>query len=325
MPGDLSAADAVVEVAGLGKRFESVLAVDDLSFAVRRGEVCGLLGPNGAGKSTTLRMLLGLVRPTAGEARLFGRPVTAGARELHRVGAIIESAAFVPHLSGIVNLRLWWEAGGDRWADADVDGALAVAGLGPAVERKVKTYSHGMRQRLGIARALLGRPELMVLDEPTTGLDPQEIREVRELLLRLGEEGVTVLLSSHLLAEVEQSCSHVVVMDRGRFVAAGTVADIVGPVANTAYFEVDDRARATEVLRRHEGVAKVEDDGRGLAVDLAAGVSGDRAPTRADLVAALVTAGIEVHTVTARRRLEDAFLQLVGEEHARMDPNEAPR
>jgi ABC-2 type transport system ATP-binding protein len=302
--------DVVVAVEGLSKRFGSVLAVDDLSFRVAQGEVCGLLGPNGAGKSTTLRMLLGLVEPTAGRAWLLGNPATAGAPALHRVGAMVEGAAFVPHLSGITNLRLWWEAGSARWDDADVEGALAVAGLGNAVERPVKTYSHGMRQRLGIARALLGRPELLVLDEPTTGLDPQEIREVRRLLLRLGGSGVTVLLSSHLLAEVEQSCSHVVVMDRGHEVAAGTVAEIMGPVTNTAYVEVDDGERVREVLAELPGFGAVTEDGGGLSIDLAGA-------SRADLVNALVAAGIAVSTVTARRRLEDAFLRLVGEEHER--------
>ena len=140
------------------------------------GQVCGLLGPNGAGKTTALRMLVGLIQPTAGEARLFDRVVRPGSPELARVGTMIEHAAFVPHLSGMRNLRLWWEAGGAPWADADLDGALAVAGLGDAIERRVKTYSQGMRQRLGLARVLLGRPELLLLDEPTNGLDPQEMR-----------------------------------------------------------------------------------------------------------------------------------------------------
>ena len=302
--------ETVVAVTGLTKRFGTVLAVDDLSFRVDRGQVCGLLGPNGAGKTTTLRMLLGLVKPSGGYASLFGTAARPGSPTLHRVGALVEGAAFVPHLSGITNLRLWWEAGSARWDDADVDGALAVAGLGRVVERAVKTYSHGMRQRLGIARALLGRPELLVLDEPTTGLDPQEIREVRRLLNRLGEQGSTVLLSSHLLAEVEQSCSHVVVVDRGHVVATGSVAEIMGPVANTAYLEVDDRSRAGPLLAGMAGVAAVTEEREGLGVELAGA-------SRADLVAALVGAGIAVHTVTARRRLEDAFLRLVGEEHER--------
>ena len=173
-------------------------------------------------------MLLGLIRPSAGETRLFGERVTPGSEQLRRLGALIESSAFVPHLSGTRNLRLWWEAGGGRWADADVDTALAIADLGTAVDRKVKTYSQGMRQRLGLARVLLGKPEILVLDEPTNGLDPGEMREVRQLVRRVAEAGSTVLFSSHVLAEVEQICTHAVVMDKGKLVATGSVADLIG-------------------------------------------------------------------------------------------------
>ena len=214
--------EPVVEVRGLSKRFsKSVLAVNDLSFQVEQGQICGLLGPNGAGKTTALRILLGLIKPTGGDAFLFGARARPGAPELKRVGAIIETAAFVPHLSGMKNLKLWWEAGGARFADADLDGALAVAGLGDAVNRKVKTYSQGMRQRLGLARVLLGRPDVLVLDEPTNGLDPGELREVRQLVRRVADAGATVLFSSHILGEVEQTCTHAVVMDKGHLIAVG--------------------------------------------------------------------------------------------------------
>jgi len=300
----------VVEVAGLTKEFPNgVRAVDALDFAVEQGQVCGLLGPNGAGKTTCLRVLLGLIHPTAGEARLFGVPVRAGAPELRRVGALIETASFVPHLSGIANLRLWWEAGGARWRDADLEPALAIAALGDAVNRKVKTYSQGMRQRLGLARVLLGRPEVLVLDEPTNGLDPQEMREVRQLLSRVAEEGATVLLSSHLLAEVEQICTHAVVMDRGRLVASGSVQSLIGS-AGSLYVEVDDVERAREVLQRLPMVSAVSLEAPGLSVELR-----DHA-ARAELVAALVHAGIGVQTVMLRRRLEDAFLGMVEAERA---------
>jgi ABC-2 type transport system ATP-binding protein len=296
--------EAVVAVAGVSKRFGSgVLAVDDLSFAVSPGEVCGLLGPNGAGKTTALRVLLGLVKPTAGDAYLFGRRVRPGTRELERVGALIETAAFVPHLSGMKNLELWWRAGGRRLDEADVEGALAIADLGDAVKRKVKTYSQGMRQRLGLARVLLARPDVLVLDEPTNGLDPAEMREVRLLVHRLAAEGATVLFSSHVLAEVEQICTHAVVMDKGHLVAAGSVADLVG-TGGAVYIEVDDPARATEVLFAVPGVRRVTAEPPGLSVD-ADGVG------RPALVAALVHAGVGVETVTSRRRLEDAFLGMV--------------
>jgi ABC-2 type transport system ATP-binding protein len=296
--------EAVVEIIGLSKRFSAgVLAVDDLSFTVDHGQVCGLLGPNGAGKTTCLRMLLGLIRPTGGETRLFGEKVRPGSDQLRRLGALIETAAFVPHLSGMRNLRLWWEAGGDKWADADLEQALAIADLGTAIDRKVKTYSQGMRQRLGLARVLLGRPEILVLDEPTNGLDPGEMREVRQLVRRVAEAGSTVLFSSHVLAEVEQICTHAVVMDKGKLVAAGSVEALIG-AAGSVYLEVDDLATARRVLEAIPGVQRVDDEAPGLAV----GVDGVR---RSELVLALVQAGVAVETVTARRRLEEAFLGLV--------------
>jgi len=296
--------EAVVEIVGLSKRFGAgVLAVDGLTFSVERGQVCGLLGPNGAGKTTCLRALLGLIRPTGGETRLFGEKVRPGSDQLRRLGALIETSAFVPHLSGMRNLRLWWEAGGDKWADADLEQALAIADLGTAIDRKVKTYSQGMRQRLGLARVLLGKPEILVLDEPTNGLDPGEMREVRQLVRRVAEAGSTVLFSSHVLAEVEQICTHAVVMDKGRLVATGSVDDLIG-AAGAVYLEVDDLATARRVLEALPAVRRVDDEAPGLAV----AIDGAR---RSELVLALVQAGVAVETVTARRRLEEAFLGLV--------------
>jgi ABC-2 type transport system ATP-binding protein len=297
---------AAIEVLGLSKGFGEVLAVDDLTFTVGHGEVCGLLGPNGAGKTTTLRVLVGLLRPGAGTARLLGTTMTASNPVLARVGTMIEHAQFVPFLSGMRNLQIHWREAGGAWADADVDTALTIAGLGDAINRKVKTYSQGMRQRLGIARALLGRPEVLILDEPTNGLDPGEIREVRDLLGRLAAKGVTILLSSHLLAEVEQVCSHVVVMDRGRLVAAGTIAELTA-AAGSVYFGVDDLERAQTVLGAHAGVRSVQAQPPGLVVQL------DGVP-RSDLVAALVDADVGVDTVESSHRLEDAFLGLVAAE-----------
>jgi ABC-2 type transport system ATP-binding protein len=297
--------DSVVELRELSKRFSSsVLAVDDLSFSVEPGQVCGLLGPNGAGKTTALRMLLGLIKPTAGEAYLFGERVRPSTPQLARVGALIETAAFVPHLSGRKNLELWWRAGGGKLADADFDGALAIADLGDAIGRRVKTYSQGMKQRLGLARVLLGKPEVLVLDEPTNGLDPGEMREVRLLVHRLADEGATVVFSSHILAEVEQICTHAVVMDRGHLVAAGAVADLVG-ASGSVYLEVDDVPAAQAVLGGLATVTRVDVEPPGLTAQLVEGTP------RTEIVAALVGAGVGVETVTARRRLEDAFLGMV--------------
>jgi ABC-2 type transport system ATP-binding protein len=295
--------EPIVAVEGLGKSFGGVTAVDDLSFTVERGQVYGLLGPNGAGKTTTLRVLMGLERPSRGVARLFGNAVTPSSPDILRVGAMVEQAAFVPHLSGMRNLRLWWEAGGSRMSEADLDGALAIAGLDDAIDRKVRTYSQGMKQRLGFARLLLGRPELLVLDEPTNGLDPGEIREIRELIGRLSTHGATVLLSSHHLTEVEQVCSHVLVMNHGRLIANGTVSELIGS-SGSVYVEVDDRGRAKALLAGLTNVSSVDEQGDGLVIELRDG-------RRSDVAAALMKAGLRVETIMATQRLEDAFLDLL--------------
>src|SRR5438445_4494366 len=192
----------------------------------------------------------------------------------------------------MANLELFWRAGRQRMSEADLDGALDVADLGNAIDRKVKTYSHGMKQRLGIAQALLGKPDLLILDEPTTGLDPQQMREMRDLVRSIAQRGATVLLSSHILGEVEQVCSHAAVVNRGHVVATGTVAELVGK-ATTVYLEVDDVARAREVLGKLKGVRAVNDEGTGLSVELD-GID------RKVMVAKLVRGGVGVETVMSR-------------------------
>jgi ABC-2 type transport system ATP-binding protein len=292
-----------IEVASLSKRFHDVVAVDALTVTVQEGQIFGLLGPNGAGKTTTLRALTGLIRPTAGQIRILGEVVRPGAPILRRVGALIEDPGFVPHLSGLANLELFWKAGGQGVDEADLDRALDVASLGDAIRRKVKAYSHGMRQRLAIAQALLGRPDVLVLDEPTTGLDPQQMREMREVVRRIAAGGATVLLSSHLLSEVEQVCTHAAVIDRGRLVATGTVSELMGS-ATTVYVEVDDPQRATEVLSNLAGVRKVDQDGAGFLVELD-GVE------RKEVVRALVLAGVGVEAAMSRHGLEDAYISML--------------
>ena len=280
-------------------------AVKDLSFRVERGQVLGLLGPNGAGKTTTLRMLMGLIRPTGGEIMVFGHRITPGAPVLSRIGSFVEGSGFLPHLSGADNLRLYWATTGRPVEQAHVEEALEIAGLGDAIHRKVRTYSQGMRQRLAIAQAMLGLPDLLVLDEPTNGLDPPQIHQMREVLRRYADTGRTVLVSSHLLSEVEQTCTHVVVMQRGSLVAAGEVGEIVS-AGGEATFRVDDPDSAVKVLRELDGVARADVEDGLVHADLGG-------TPRSEAVAALVRAGVAVEQAGPRRRLEDAFLQLVGE------------
>ncbi|MCC5578845.1 alpha/beta fold hydrolase [Microtetraspora sp. AC03309] len=218
-----------LRITGLTKRYRNgEKAVDDLSFHVEKGQVLGLLGPNGAGKTTTMRMMMGLIHPDEGEIHIFGRRVVPGAPVLSRLGSFVEGPGFLPHLTGRANLELYWQATGRPAEDAHMEEALEIAGLGAALERAVRTYSQGMRQRLAIAQAMLGLPDLLVLDEPTNGLDPPQIAEMREVLKAYAEGGRTVIVSSHLLGEVEQTCSHVVVMRRGRLVFQGPVGDLLG-------------------------------------------------------------------------------------------------
>ncbi|MFD0919976.1 alpha/beta fold hydrolase [Saccharopolyspora rosea] len=299
--------DTPLVISGLAKSYpDSRDAVRDLSMRVERGQIVGLLGPNGAGKTTTLRMLLGLLHPTDGTIRLFGHLLFPGAPVLSRVGALVEAPGFLPHLSGLDNLRYYWAATGRPMLQARFDEVLRIAGLGDDAHRPVRTYSQGMKQRLAIAQAMLGLPELLVLDEPTNGLDPPQIHQLREILRRYAATGRAVLVSSHLLAEVEQTCTHVVVMHEGAVAASGTVAEIVA-VDGEATFRVDDPERAAEALRSIEGIGDVRTEGDLVHADLAG-------HSAAVAVNVLVGSGVSVHEVGPRRRLEDAFLQLVGEE-----------
>ena len=212
----------------LAKEFKGGLrAVDGVTFDVPPGVVLGLLGPNGAGKTTTMRMAMGLIRPTSGDTWIFGEHVRPGAPVLARVGSFIEGPGFLPHLTGRQNLDLFWRASGREGGDPHLEEVLEIAGLGTAVDRKVRTYSQGMRQRLGIAQAMLGLPDLLVLDEPTNGLDPPQIREMRQVMHDYAASGKTVIVSSHLLGEVEQTCSHVVVMNHGNLIYSGTVDELL--------------------------------------------------------------------------------------------------
>jgi ABC-2 type transport system ATP-binding protein len=218
---------ALVEVQNLGKVYkDGYRAVSDLSFTVERGQVVGLLGPNGAGKTTTLRMIMGLIFPTEGEIYIDGKPVYPGSPALSNLGSFVEGPGFLPHLSGRENLSLYWRSIG-REGEQYLEEVVAITKLGTALDKKVRSYSQGMRQRLAIAQAMLGMPDLLVLDEPTNGLDPQQIVEMREVLKDYAETSRTVIISSHLLAEVQQTCSHVVLMHRGQLIAFGPMKKIL--------------------------------------------------------------------------------------------------
>ncbi|MEU0002854.1 CocE/NonD family hydrolase [Streptomyces sp. NPDC006314] len=307
---DPELADLPLVIKDLGKRYAGSTdryAVRELSFRVEKGQVLGLLGPNGAGKTTTLRMLMGLIKPDDGEIRVFGHAVRPGAPVLSRVGAFVEGAGFLPHLSGRENLELYWRATGRPPEDAHLDEALHIAGLGDALARAVRTYSQGMRQRLAIAQAMLGLPDLLILDEPTNGLDPPQIREMREVMIRYAAGGRTVIVSSHLLAEVEQSCTHLVVMDRGRLVQAGPVREIIGSgdtlLVGTA---TPVEEPAVEKVAALPGVASAVRTDDGLLIRLEPGGTAER------LVVELVRLEVPVASVGPHRRLEDAFLTLIG-------------
>ncbi len=303
----------MITTRGLTKRFGSTLAVDQINLDVGEGEVYGFLGPNGSGKTTTVRMLLGLVFATAGEIEVLGHPVPSQAgAALIDIGALVEGPAAYGHLSARANLALMDASGprrtriSGRQRRARIDDVLELTGLGGVGRKPVKAYSLGMRQRLGLAGALLRQPRLLILDEPTNGLDPQGIQEIRELLLRLNRDGTTIFLSSHLLAEVEQLCSRVGVMDQGRLVAQESMDD-VRRFTGRSLIQVDDPSAALALLDGRVA----ERTGDRLVVD------GVPVP---ELTRRLVEAGIEVHEAAPERRsLEGLVLELTGPGSDRVD------
>ncbi len=307
-----------IRIEGLTKRFGNRAAVDDLTLEVRRGEVFGFLGPNGAGKTTTIRLLLGLMRPDAGTSCVLGAQVPAPAT-LPNIGAMIEEPAFYPWLSGAANLRVLAETG-PRIAAGAVDEALAMTGLADVAGRKVRGYSQGMRQRLGLAAALMRRPGLLILDEPANGLDPAGIREFRDRFRSLGDAGVTVFISSHLLGEVARICDRVGIVDRGRLVAVGTVDELSrrGGAAGTTQVRVTVRPEDLEPAVRLLERFAVRPDGPGsLMVKAASG---------RDVNEALARGGIFAEGIAADGAgLEEAFLALTHAPEEGAKPDAAAR
>jgi ABC-2 type transport system ATP-binding protein len=292
----------VIEVAGLTKRYGSKLAVDSLDFRVPPGTITGFLGPNGAGKTTTLRCLLGLVEPSGGTATIDGRAYRELGEPSRRVGAVLEASNVHPGRSGRNHLRVL--AAAASIPESRVDEVIALVELTPVARKRAKTYSLGMRQRLGLAAALLGDPEVLILDEPANGLDPQGIRWLRGFLRSMSAEGKTVLVSSHVLSEVEQTVDEVVIIHRGRFVAHATTAELAARVAGAV------RARSPEIARLREALAAA-----GIAVTPLEpdGLTADTTPARIGELAA--ANGIVLHELVAEPgTLEEAFLELTGGE-----------
>jgi ABC-2 type transport system ATP-binding protein len=296
---------AAIETRGLVKRYGELTAVDHVDLTVRAGDVYGYLGPNGAGKTTSLRMMLGLIRPDEGFVKLFGRdPLQEGVRALDGVAGFVEAPRFYPYLTGRRNLELVAALdGGD--APERIDDALATVDLAARAKDKVRGYSHGMRQRLGIAGALVRNPRLLLLDEPTTGLDPAGMRDMRALIHRLASEGITVLLSSHLMSEVEELCDRVAIVSRGRVIHEGSLEDLIASSAGGYALRTTDDARAAEVARSADGVSGVEVVDGGLAF---------RAPDEAavaELSLALARADVGIVALVPRTAsLEELFFRL---------------
>jgi ABC-2 type transport system ATP-binding protein len=307
-----------VEARGLVKRYGDITAVDHVDLTVGAGDVYGFLGPNGAGKTTALRIMLGLIRPSEGAVRLFGRdPMLEGARALDGVAGFVEAPQFYPYLSGRTNLELLaaYDGGGGR---ARIDEVLAVVELDDRAKHRVGGYSHGMRQRLGIAAALLRDPRLLLLDEPATGLDPAGMRDMRDLVRRLADGGMTVLLSSHLLGEVEELCDRVAIIRKGRIVYEGALADLRRSGESGYRIRTSDNERAVDVCQAQPGVSAVRVEGHDLRLHA------DEVAV-AELSVALVEAGLGITALVPElATLEDLFFRLTEGEPGEAAPPAAP-
>jgi ABC-type multidrug transport system ATPase subunit len=296
--------DTVLQTHNLGKHFGKRWAVRDLNLTVHRGEVFGFLGPNGAGKSTTIRMLLSLIAPTEGHVELFGKPLRRHRRDiLSRVGGLVERPDFYLYLSARRNLQIV-AALRDDDASRTIDEVLDTVGLTARADDKVKTYSHGMKQRLGIAQALLGRPEFVILDEPTSGLDPHGIKEVRELIQRLSAgQAMTVFLSSHLLHEIEQTATSMAIINQGRLVVQGSVKELLNSGDTVLAIDATPPERVRHLIEQQQYVKGVKSDERTVMATMPL-------EKAAELNALLVRAGCSVHALVPKRSLEEYFLSI---------------
>jgi len=302
----LNSEENVIEISGLTKRFKDVLAVDGLDFSVKRGDVFGFLGPNGAGKSTTIRMMLSLISPTSGSINIFGKSLTENRKELlTNIGAIVEKPDFYLYLPAIKNLEILAKISGKEVTQNRIFELLELVGLKDRAKSKVKTYSHGMKQRLGIAQALLHDPELIVLDEPTTGLDPHGMKEIRDLIIRLSkEEKKTIFLSSHILSEIELVANRMIIINKGSKIVEGEVSKLLNANLVKVTVEVDNPERAGKVLENTIWYKSIESNTENkLSVNL----------EQKDIPALnkyLVENGVMVNALIPVRSLEDYFLSI---------------
>jgi ABC-2 type transport system ATP-binding protein len=302
---------APIEVRGLSKSYGDLIAVDDVDLTVEGGDVFGYLGPNGAGKTTSLRMMLGLIRPSAGSVRLFGRDPQISVKALEGVAGFVEAPSFYPYLNGRANLELFAALDGDG-AKGRIEEALEIVGLSDRAKDRVGGYSHGMRQRLGLAAALLRRPRMLLLDEPATGLDPGGMRDMRDLIRNLSGEGMTVLLSSHLLTEVEELCNRVAIVRNGRVAYQGSLAELRRQAGSGYLLRTTDDERARKVAEAQAGIDDVHPAPR---AGLTFNAEGEEAVGSLSL--ALAESGAPMLELSPRHAtLEDLFFRLTEGEEA---------
>ncbi|HVO75351.1 MAG TPA: ABC transporter ATP-binding protein [Ignavibacteriaceae bacterium] len=298
--------EKVIEVYGLSKKFREVHAVNNLNLNVHKGDVFGFLGPNGAGKSTTIRMLLSLINPDKGEIKIFGKPLHKNRIEiLSKIGAIVESPDFYGYLSAYKNLEIIGRISGGEIPRKRIMEVLELVGLEKRYKSKVKTYSHGMKQRLGIAQTLLNDPALIILDEPTTGLDPQGMKEIRDLIIHLSkEEKKTIFLSSHILYEVELVANRMIIINKGTTVIEGEVKDLLNAADLKVVFEVNDPQKAKSLIQKNSWVSKLDSI---IDNKLIFNLSTDEIPF---LNRYLVENSIDIRAIVPRRSLEEYFLNI---------------
>lgn len=302
----MNAENNVIEINGLTKRFKEVLAVDELSFEVHSGDVFGFLGPNGAGKSTTIRMILSLIRPTSGTIKIFGKTLNENRKEiLTNIGAIVEKPDFYLYLPAIKNLEILAKISGKEVSESRIMELLELVGLKDRAKSKVKTYSHGMKQRLGIAQTLLHNPQLIVLDEPTTGLDPQGMKEIRDLIIKLSkEEKKTIFLSSHILSEIELVANRMIIINKGSKIVEGEVNKLLNSNILKVTVEVDSSKAALKILQNtiwYNNIESITENKFSINIEQ---------KVIPDLNKYLVENGIMVNALIPVRSLEDYFLSI---------------